>query len=134
PIVAMSNRAMDTILEALRGAGTGPTRPKTAAEAQLDAACRAGTLGLASSVVLTRALAGAVLLGEYDEAVNLAETAESVESYGRGGFTAADRWFYHALTLTVLSDGAPPEQRRAWSAKLDELQATLDDWATAAPT
>ena len=133
PIVAMSNRAMARILDALRGTGTDATRPETPAEAQLAEACRAGTLGHASSVVLTRALACAVLLGEYDEALNVAETAQSVEPHGRGGFTAADRWFYHALTLTVLSDTAPPEQRRAWSAKLDELQAALDVWATAAP-
>src|SRR5207237_1313172 len=99
--------------------------------AQVAEAGGAGTLGHASSVVLTRALACAVLLGEYDEALNVAETAQSVEPHGRGGFTAADRWFYHALTLTVLTDTAPPEQRRAWAAKLDELQAALDGWGAA---
>src|SRR5205814_2758775 len=133
PIVAMSNRAMDRVVESLRGTGSGAAGPESPAETRFAAACRAGTLGHASSVVLTRALTAAFLLGEYAEALELAEIAQSVEPYGRAGFTAADRWFYHALTLTVLSDAADPQQRRVWSAKLDELQAALDDWATAAP-
>ena len=133
PIVAMSNRAMDDILAGLRGRGTGLAPPESPREAQLARACRGGALGHASSVILTRMLAAAVLLGDYPRALELAETIEAVEPYGRGRFTAADRSFYHALTLTQCFESVPPEQRRAWSAKLDELQAALDDWAGAAP-
>jgi predicted ATPase len=133
PFAGMSNRAMDEILESLRGKGSGVAPAETPAEERLAAACRAGTLGRASSVVLTRRSWAAVLLGEYAEALELAETAQSVEPYGRGGFTTADRWFSHALALTGRYDSGSERQRRVWLAKLDELQAALDDWAAAAP-
>lgn len=132
PFAAISNRAMDEVLEALRGKGSGAAPPVGAAEARLAEACRAGTLGQASSVVLTRLLSAAVILGDPD-ALRLAETAETVEPYGHAGFTVADRWFWHGLALTARYPSGSAAQQRAWSAKLDELQAGLDDWAAAAP-
>src|SRR5256714_10660674 len=129
----MSNRAMDDTHAGLRGRGTGLAPPEPPREAHRAGACRGGALGHASSVILPRMLAAAVLLGDYPRALELAETIEAVQPYGRGRFTPPDRSFYQALTLTQCFESVPPAQRRAPVAQPAQLQAGVGGLAGAAP-
>lgn len=122
--------AVNDAVGRLRGTTTTGGAP---AGSPLAAQARRGELGYVSSLQLTVALMTAYLLGEYADALALAEAAENVPTPYWARFLASEQRFYHALTLAACYPSGDVAQRRQWTDKLVALQRELERWAEHRP-